>query len=344
MPAEAASSERGYVEPRAAWRVTLNGTDLADKLDPRLISLRLSEKRGEAADELEIVLHDHDGKLAIPPAGARLSLELGWGRGSAVPIGLVPKGSFKVDELRWEGPPDTVTITARSADLKDSFRARKSNVWKATTIGGIVSALAGAQGLSPRCHPALAGKSVTAAEQHNKSDMQFLRDLGRRYDAVATVKDGSLIFAPVNAATTATGKAIPTLTVTRQSGDRYSFSRASRDNGQDGAEAQWHDQGEARRKKVSHGGGMRRRLKRIYASEGDASAASAAETNRLARAAASFELTLAYGHPAASPGQRVTARGFKAEVDSKAWLLAEVEHTMDGSGGYRTSLKMEVAG
>jgi len=169
-------SGNSYVQPKAAWRVMLDGQDLTDRFAPRLVSLRLSEKRGEAADQLEIVLSDDDGALAIPPEGARLSVSLGWERGTGVTAGLVAKGSFKVDEVSWGGPPDQVTITARSADLKDSFRTRKSKVWKETTLGAIIGAIAGANGLKARCHPDLSGKQVTAAEQHNKSDMQFLRD------------------------------------------------------------------------------------------------------------------------------------------------------------------------
>ncbi len=333
----------GYIQPRAGWRLMLGGTDLASKIAPRLISLRLSEKRGEAADTLEITLHDADGLLALPPDGALLSVWLGWERGTGVTPGLVAKGSFKVDGLTWSGPPDQVTISAKAADLKNSFRTRKTKIWKNTTLGAVVSEIAGANAIKPRCHPDLSAKALTAAEQHNKSDMQFLRDLGRRYDAVATVKDGCLIFAPVNAATTATGKAIPSLALTRRSGDRYSFERAARENGQDGAEAQWHDQAGATRKKAQAGGSKKRRLKRVYSSESDAAAAAAAETGRLKRAAASFSLDLAYGDATASPAMKATLSEFKVEVDALAWLVSEVDHTMDGAGGYRTSLKLEVA-
>jgi len=336
-------ADAGYIQPLASWRVTLDGTDITDRFNPRLVSLRLSEKRGESADQLEIVVTDHDGNLALPPEGATLSVELGWERGTGVATGLVAKGSFRVDEVTWEGPPDQVTITARSADLKDSFRTRKTRLWKDKTLGAIIGQLAADNSLTPRCHGDLAGKRVTLAEQHNKSDMQFVRDLGRRYDAVATVKDGCLIFAPVGAATTSSGKALPALTVTRQSGDRYSYKRAARENAQDGAEANWHDQGAAKRKTATHGGSKRRRLKRVYASEGDASAAASAETNRLQRAAASMEITLALGDATLAPGVRITAQGFKSEVDGRQWQASGVEHSMDGSGGFQTRLEMEVA-
>lgn len=337
------SGDQAYVQPFAAWKVTLDGKDLTDKLAPRLISLRLTEKRGESADEIEIKLVDHDGKLALPPEGARLSVQLGWERGKGVTVGLVDKGSFKVDDVTWEGPPDVVTITGRSADLKETFRTRKTRIFKDKTLGDIVKQVAGDHGLTPRCHPDLASKTVTVADQNNKSDMTLLRDLGRRYDATATVKDGALIFAPIGAATTTTGKPIPSLTVTRQDGDKYSYRRAARENGQDGAEANWHDQQTATRKKVQNGGGKRRRLKKVYASESDAKEASASETNRLKRAEASLSVALAYGDPTLAAGAKVTAKGFKSEIDAKKWGIATVTHEMDGQGGYRSSVEMEVS-
>src|SRR3546814_16978457 len=61
----------------ADWRVTLDGNDLTDRLRPRLVSLSLSEKRGDEADQLDIVLDDSDGMLAIPTEGAVLRVQLG---------------------------------------------------------------------------------------------------------------------------------------------------------------------------------------------------------------------------------------------------------------------------
>lgn len=344
MAAPSTSTDAAYVQPMAAWKVVLDGEDITARFSPRLLSLRLSEKRGEEADELEIELHDAAGDLVLPPEGAKLSVSLGWARGSGVDTGLVAKGSFSVDEITWSGPPDKVSIRGRSADLKDTFRTRKSRSWKNTTLGGIVTKIAGEHGLTARCHADLAGKAVTLAEQANKSDMTFLRDLGRRYDAAASAKAGCLIFAPINATTTATGQALPSLSITRGSGDSVTYRRAARERAQDGAEADWHDQSAAQRKKASHGGSKKRKLKRVYASEADAKEAAKAETNRLKRAEATLSLTLAHGNAAIAPGVKVTASGFKSEIDGKSWRVASVNHEMNASGGFTTSLELDVAG
>ena len=339
-----AAASRSYIQPRAAWKVTLDGQDLTQRFAPRLIGLRLTEQRGEEGDQLEIEVSDSDGKLDLPPEGARLTVQLGWDRGTGVAVGLVNKGSFLVDEVGWQGPPDVVTIRARSADFADTFRKRRTRTWKDKTLGAMLQEVAGAHGLTAKVHGDLAGKQVTAAEQHNKSDMEFLRDLGRRYDAIATVKDGKLLFAPIDADTTASGQQLPSLTLTRSKGDRYRYERAARDGAEQGAEADWHDLAEAKRKRVTKGGGKRRKLKKVYASEADAGAAAQAETNRRKRAVATLELTLAYGEATVSPGVKVTAQGFKGEVDGHAGRVASAEHRMDGQGGFSTELRMELAG
>ena len=330
-----------YIQPKAAWKVTLNGRDLTEKLAPRLMSLRLSERRGEEADELEIVLHDSDGKVAIPPEGAVLRVLLGWERGSEVTVGLVDKGSFTVDEVAWDGPPDRLTIRARSADLKESFRTRRNKAWIATTIGAVVTEIAARHGLVARCHADLLQSAIAAAEQSNKSDMQFLRDLARRHDATATVKAGTLIFAPIGAATTATGAKLPTATITRRQCSSYAWHRASRENAQDGVEAQWHDKASATRKTVTTGGTNRKRLKKIYASEADAKTAARAEERRLERAAADLDLTLALGDPGTAPGRRVNLSGFKSQIDGTRWIIASADHAMDDRG-LTTRLALQV--
>jgi phage protein D len=331
-----------YVEPRAAWDVSLNGKSLTVDYAPRLVSLRLSERRGEEADELEIVVQDADGLFQPPSQGSVLQVSLGWLRGTGVSPGLVNKGTFIVDELTCDGPPDRVTISAKSADFKQSFRTRKNHIWKDTTLGAIVTDIAGKHSLKSRCHADLQGQSITATEQGNKSDMQFLRDLARRYDATSTVKNGCLIFAPVGAKTTATGTAIPGAAISRRDCSRYSWKRAARDKAQDGAEAQYHDNKAGQRKTEGTGGSNPKRLKRVYASRGDAEAAAKAEHQRLQRASASLDVSLSLGNPLLAPGVRITLTDFRPHIAASTWLVASATHFMDPRG-LGTDLTLEVA-
>jgi len=59
------------------------------------------------------------------------------------------------------------------------------------------------------------------------------------------------------------------------------------------------------------------------------------------RAQAEFEIGLALGRPELYPERPATLGGFKAEIDARAWLIAEAEHTLTGDGGLGTRLKLE---
>jgi phage protein D len=329
--------------PMAAIKVGLAGADLTDKIAPRLVSLKLSEKRGEDADELEIQVHDHDSRLEIPPEGALLDVALGWKRGPGVTVGLVDKGKFKVDEVSWAGPPDILTIKARSADFTDGFRVRREKKWKGTTVGAVLQEIAGGNGLKAAVDSELASIALPVLAQDQRSDAAMLRFLGRRFDAVATVKAGALIFSPIGKGSTAGGAALPSFVLTRKAGDSYRWSRPARED-YGGCEARWHDKDKGTRQTVKEGGdgkGKPKRLRRTFHSETSAKHAAKAEHNRIKRAAASFELTLGYGSASLYPEQKGQVQGFKPSIDSAAWLISEVEHELDGQGGFRTRLKLE---
>jgi phage protein D len=131
--------------------------------------------------------------------------------------------------------------------------------------------------------------------------MQFIRDLGRQFDALATVKAGTLLFAP-RAPPPAWQQAAAHAHHHAPAMRTASWRRAAREKAHDGAEAQWHDQEAGHRKTVSTGGTNRRRLKRVYPNEPAARAAAQAETTRLGRASATMDLTLPYGDARIMPG------------------------------------------
>lgn len=327
----------------AQARLIVNGADLADRIDPRLLSFTLTESREDSADRLDLVLHNTDGRLAPLPRGAELQLALGWRRGSDIVPGLIDKGGFTVDEVERSGPPDIVTIRARSADLTGPFRKRRDRVWRDTQLGAVLADIATGSGFSHMIHPALDGLAVALLEQAGKSDMAFLQDLGRRFDATATVKDRTIIFAPIGAGQSASGRDMARRTFTRRDGWTWRFTTASRDEF-DGAEAQWHDANAARRRTATAGGSKNpRRLKKVYATEEEARAAAQADHQRRTRATRSFEYELALGDPAIGPETPVTLQGWDSEIDGIDWIVKEATHTF-GADGLKTRLVMESRG
>lgn len=328
---------------KAACRLVLdNGVDLSSRVNPRIIDLTLTEKRGDEADTLDLTIHNHDGMVAPPKVGAKMRLALGWESHEWLPAGLIDKGIFKVDEVERSGPPDIITIRARSADLTGEFSKRRTRSWLDTTLGTIIQTIAGEHGYSTRITAELAAIEVKAIEQAGKSDMAFLKDLGRRYDAVATVKDATVIFMPLGSSTTPSGKALPTLRLTKVDGWNWSFRHEER-TGTDGAEAEYHDQDAGQRKTVSTGGANPKKLKKVYASKEDAEKAAKSEADKAKRKAYSFTYDLAWGDAAISPNQPVRLRGWDSEIDGIKWLVSEMT-TRFGAGGLVTAIKLESAG
>lgn len=324
-----------------AFRLVVDGRDITPKVEPRLISLSLSEKRGEEADQLTIVIADHDGALEIPPEGAVIGLALGW-RGEP----LVEKGSFTVDEPTWDGSAsgDRLTLRARSADFTAAFRVRKDRSWRDTTLGRVLQDLAAAHGLKLQASAALRAKPVETLEQSGRSDGALLRELGRRYDAVATVKAGTLLFGPKGAKAAPSGVKLPPLVLTRSDGDSVAWKRAARDK-YSGVTAKWHDGSAARKRKAEAGkDGNRKALKRVYGSEAEAKRAAAAEWSRLQRGEGSVDFSLAIGRPEIYPERPARFEGprLKPEITGAEWIVEEVEHELAG-GGLTTRLKLEAA-
>ncbi len=318
------------------FRVTLGSgadqRDLTGAMRPRLVSLTLSEKRGDEADQLDIILDDSDGQLAIPPEGATLRLALGWKQGRNVTTGLIEKGSFKVDDVSHSGPPDQIRIRARAADFTSDIRNRREQSWRATTLGKVLTEVAGRNGLSPRIAPDLAAIALPATHQSRQ---------GRENDAVATVKDGKLIFARKGAATTTGGATLATIAIRRQSGDGHNWQRQKRD-GQAGVTASWHDRKAARRQTFTVGEkDGAKKLRKTYPDEAAARRAAMAEHDRLKRATATFDCKLALGRPEIYVEMRANVSGFKPGIDG-SWLISEVSHSLDNGSCFITTLKMEV--
>ena len=334
-----------YVHRRAVYDLVVDGKSISPTANPRLHALSLTEKRGADADELEIVLNDGDGKLAIPPAGATISLKLGWLalEEGAAPT-LIDKGSFRIDERCHSGTPDRLTIRARSADLTRAFRTRRTQTWRDTTLGAVLGDIAARNSLQAAVAADKAVIVIDHLTQGRESDSAFLTRLGRIHDAVATVKAGRLLFAAVGAGETASGQPIPSAAITRSSGDRHSWQSAEREN-YSGVIVEWQDRGAGRRRQVVVGSADNaKKLGRTYASERAARRAADAHQTKQERKGAQFSLDLAIGDPALYPERKLTVAGFKPDIDSTEWLIVETRHTLDSAGGLKTSLQMERGG
>lgn len=352
--------------------LTVNAKDITANIRDRLISLTLTDNRGFDADQLDLELDDADGQLAMPVRGAVVKLYLGW-KGQA----LIGKGEFTVDEVEHHGAPDTMVIRARSVDFRGTLNSRREVSYHDTTLGKVVTQIAERNSLKPMLADGFAALPVAHIDQTQETDTKFLTRLASLYGAVAAIKAGRLLFLRPGSGVTASGKPIPQLTITRQDGDRHTFSIADR-GAYTGVTASWLHTKDPKPKKVKvkrvpnekhlrareHPAAKKKKaaaktpeapegdylagtednvfaLTTVYATKATAMRAAKAKWDKLQRGVAEFSLTLAMGRADLFPETPVRVSGFKAVIDAQPWLISKVTHSLNGSG-YTTALDFEV--
>nr|DAH88473.1 MAG TPA: tail protein [Caudoviricetes sp.] len=328
--------KRDAAYPIPAFRLTVDGNDIARIVSPRLMGLELTDNRGIEADQLSITLSDHDGLLSIPPKGAVLRLWLGWSN-----TGLVDKGTYTVDETEHSGAPDVLSIRARSADLRKGLKTKRERSWSNTTLGDVLGDIAIGNGLTATIAGALDGLPILQLDQANESDANLISRLGEEFDAVASVKAGCLLCLPAGGGKTASGLDLPHITLTRADGDQHRYLQADRDS-YDGVRAYFYDVNSAKKQEAIAGGGENLKdLRHTYSDKQSALRAARAEFNRLRRGSATLSYTLAAGRPDLIPELTYTLQGVKDEIDEIIWYGGNVQHSLSPDSGYTMSLELE---
>lgn len=191
---------------QADFELIADSRNITDLLRDRLLKIRITDKPGMESDELEIRLDDRDGLVEFPPKGANLQVSLGW-----MGQPLSPMGRYTVDEIELSGPPATVTIRAKPADMRQDARSTRSLAYESTTLKDIVAQVAARNGWEPACS---VEAEVPRADQQRESDLHFMTRLARQHGATATVKEGKLLVIPRDGGKSASGKTLPVITLT----------------------------------------------------------------------------------------------------------------------------------
>ena len=358
-----------HLTPQAV--LTINGRPFGTKTKSRIISISLTDKRGFEADELTIELDDHDGTIAIPKTGSKITLKLGYQE-----TGLVEKGEYLVSEFTASGSPDILSITARAADLAEALAEQVEKSWHKQTLYQIIETIAKKHKYEYIISKDYQNTKIEHIDQTNESDASFMSRLAEQYDAIATVKNGKLLFIPAGESQTASGQPILPTTITRASGDSHSFTYSS-SNSYQAVRAYYTDKKTGQKKevlvnkdnaypnkkttqqtktvkgktfkakkkendnqKVNTEGQKIKTLRHLYATESGAWSGARGAFKKIQRGVAEFSITLAVGRPDLYPETPAVVKGFKPEIDAEAWLITEVSHKID-SGGYTASIQFE---
>lgn len=325
--------------PQAIYRLLVDGVDIGTKFQDRLISLTITDNRGMESDALEMTLSDHDGLLNLPPKDAVIQAWIGWSN-----TGLVYKGLYKVKEVEHSGAPDILTIRASSADLKSGLKQKKERSFSNVTLEAVLQAIAFQHELDLSVHQSLAKHQIINLIQ-NESDANLLTRLADEHDAMASIKNGKLLFMPKGASQTISGQDLPTYLITRDKGDSHRYSNTDGGDEITAVRTFYYDAAQGKKLEVVYGDASNQNIKElrhIHQDKQSATLVAKAKLADLKRTSLIFSYNLAYGNPDLIPEMTFLFDGLKEQIDEIYWLGTRITHSIDASNGFTTALELEV--
>ena len=325
--------------PHAIFRLLVDGVDIGTKFQDRLNSLTITDNRGMESDALEVTLSDHDGLLNLPPKDAVIQAWIGWSN-----TGLVYKGLYKVKEVEHSGAPDILTIRASSADLKSGLKQKKERSFSNVTLEAVLQAIAFQHELDLSVQQSLAKHQIINLIQ-NESDANLLTRLADEHDAMASIKNGKLLFMPKGASQTISGQDLPTYLITRDKGDSHRYSNTDGGDEITAVRTFYYDAAQGKKLEVVYGDASNQNIKElrhIHQDKQSATLVAKAKLADLKRTSLTFSYNLAYGNPDLIPEMTFLFDGLKEQIDEIYWLGTRITHSIDASNGFTTALELEV--
>jgi hypothetical protein len=180
--------------PQPKWVIEYAGKDISRDIAPYVLDITYTDVLEGESDDLQINLEDRDHRWKngwFPQKGDVIKLSIGYAGEK-----LVNCGSFQVDEVELNGPPDTVSLRALAAGVTESLRTRNTVAFENQSLGDIASKVAAKHNLKlvgsiseeKRTHTA---RRVT---QRHETDLAFLKRIGKAEGVVFTVKGSQLVW------------------------------------------------------------------------------------------------------------------------------------------------------
>ena len=312
------------------YQIIINGTDITANLKQlrRLVSITLNDKSHQQADTVNLTLSNHDNAVDIPDTGDQIRVAIGFSGES-----LVDKGLFYIDNVRYAGVPNLLTISATSANFRDSWREMREQSWHRQSLGEIVQSIAARHDFQALIADDLRAIDIPHIDQTNEGDCHFINRLAAKFGATALWKNQSVIINHYGARTTASNTTLPTFDVSLSECSGFDFADSNRHSRYTGVKAQYADKKKGAKMKVLAGGeGYTQTLRATYPNRGEAVQAAQARWREMQQQEKMFSCNLAVGRAALIPQALVRLAGFHPHIQAIEWQIASVNHKIDRSG------------
>lgn len=311
--------------------VSVSGKPVSSYFYSLLSSASIRDLPGQDSDTCELTFDDSLNQIAMPPAGAIITVKFGFRDAGSWKMGV-----FEVEKPKIKGGADGefLVLSGRSAATAQDLKEPSSEHFDDMTIGGIVEQLAGRHGYDAKVGGELASVKVPYIARIGQSPVDFLTRLADRHQALFAVKDRKFLFLPRGS--------LPALTIDKSECESWEFTVEPRPR-HSAVESQWFDRATGKLMTETHSTGLQgpvKRLRTVLNSQAEAKAAAVSEGERLARATGTGSITLA-GRPEAMADAPIVTTGFRSDANGE-WAAASVDHEF--SDTYMTTIELEAPG
>ncbi|WP_027709242.1 contractile injection system protein, VgrG/Pvc8 family [Zooshikella ganghwensis] len=314
------------------FNIIANNTDITQQIKSRLLNLQVVDCAGFDSDMVSIQLDDRDHQIALPSTGAKLNIALGYNE-----TGLVKMGLYVVDELTLAGPPWTLGISAKVADMRKEMKAPKTKTWQHPgqpspefLLTDIVKSIAARYRLKPRVSKEFQQITYAVVNQTEESDLHFLSRLAKEVGAIAKPAGNYLLFVKRGQGKSVSGNQLPAITLTPPQVSSVHVTMAERSAYQR-VIAKYQDQNAATTQLISAGKGEPcYQIRKVFKTAAEAQEAARARLASYQRGEASIEVSLP-GNPGLIAEADVHISGFREGIDG-IWSIERVTHSLSHQG------------
>jgi len=278
--------------------------------------------------------------LAIPRKGAVVDVKLGYGAARSL-------GKFTVDKVACKFFPFSMSISGKSADLRSGkLKENQERHWDKTKLKDIVGELAKESGLEPSVDADIGEFEYEWVAQQDETNLQFLRRLEQRHNALFSIKSGKLIFAKRGSADSASGKFGGTVVITPDILVQGSGSFESNDRTKYKKVVAYHqDKGKAERVEVDADGDADGdsvyRIPEPFSSIEEADKAAQAKAKVLKRGEGTASVTIV-GDTSVIAGAALIFKDVRPGLDGVPYVIETSTHNYTKTGGYTTAISSKL--
>lgn len=175
---------------RPVFFIEYEQKDITAYITHFVISVTYVDFEHGKSDEIDIQIEDreHIWKSSwYPVKGDVINLRIGY-EGE----GLLPCGSFEIDEIELSAPPDLINLKGIATNIKKALRQENTKAYENKTLKQIAEEIAKKHGYE------LVGEikeiKVKRITQKQERDIAFLKRIAEEYGYVFKITDGKLVF------------------------------------------------------------------------------------------------------------------------------------------------------